>query len=168
MGLGRAGHHVLTILGGMNYGDLIDRGFGYIVLFAIGELFIGFAEEGMFRGIGVTAFRANGYTEAKVALWTSVIFGLTHSTNIFTEGAGAIPQVLVTAAAGLFFYLGRGLLLPVLLHAAWDFSLFTGNLSEDPYIGGVAFIAIDVILVIILLIGAKKLHLNGQPTATAA
>jgi uncharacterized protein len=47
----------------------------------------GFAEEGMFRGLGVAAFRVNGFTEAKVALWTCVLFGLAHATNLF-EGQG--------------------------------------------------------------------------------
>ena len=60
--------------------------------------------EGMFRGLDVVTFRVNGFTEVKVALWTCVLFGLAHPTNLVSEG----PKVLVTAAAGYFFYLTRG------------------------------------------------------------
>ena len=71
-------------------------------MLVVGFLFIGVSEELMFRGIGVTAFRQAGFTEGKVALWTCVLFGLAHATNIFSEGVGALTQVLVTVVAGYF------------------------------------------------------------------
>ena len=43
-----------------------------------------------------------------MALWTCVLFGLAHATNLVSEGPKALLQVLVTAAAGYFFYLTRG------------------------------------------------------------
>ena len=108
----------------------------------VGCLFIGVSEELMFRGIGVTAFRQAGFTEGKVALWTCVLFGLAHATNIFSEGLGALPQVLVTAVAGYFFYVTRrvsGLLIvSMIIHGLWDFGLFTTTLSTPTSIGGVA------------------------------
>ena len=97
----------VTALAGMNYAGLGKHSAGFIVLFALSMLGVGFAEEGMFRGLGVVTFRVNGFTEAKVALWTCVLFGLAHATNLVSEGPKALLQVLVTAAAGYFFYLTR-------------------------------------------------------------
>lgn len=71
---------------GMYYAGLADKGAGFVVTLAIAMLLVGFGEEGMFRGIGVTAFRVNGYPEWRVALWTSLVFGLAHATNLFQEG----------------------------------------------------------------------------------
>ena len=36
----------------------------------------------MFRGLGVTTFRVNGLPEARVALWSSVVFGLISSSVV--------------------------------------------------------------------------------------
>ena len=116
---------IIAAVAGMNYAGLGHRGAGFIVLFAVSMLGVGFAEEGMFRGLGVVTFRANGFTEAKVALWTCVLFGLAHATNLFSEGPKALIQVLVTAVAGYFFYLTRrvsgGLVVPAVVHGLWDF-----------------------------------------------
>jgi hypothetical protein len=43
------------------------------VLLLLGALMVGFAEEGMFRRIGVTTFRINGFSEGKVGLWSSCV-----------------------------------------------------------------------------------------------
>lgn len=169
---------VIAILIGTDYAELADRGALYIVLAAIGALMIGFTEETVFRGVGVTVFRANGYTETKVALWTCVIFGLAHATNFFSEGLSAALQVLTTIAAGFFFYLvrrlGRGLLLAILLHAAWDFSLFSTSLADKVYLPSVIFVLTDIVLVILLLVRRHRLELDGPagpvepPAAPAA
>ena len=47
----------------------------------IATQFVGWGEEGMFRGIGVTTLRDHGLTEGKVALWSSIIFGAVHLSN---------------------------------------------------------------------------------------
>ena len=105
----------------MNYSGLGNNGVGFTALLGISMLGVGFAEEGMFRGLGVVAFRANGFAEAKVALWTCVVFGLAHASNLFSEGPKALVQVLVTAVAGYFFYLIRRvshrLMVPAILTA---------------------------------------------------
>jgi len=85
---------LVTIAAGISYGNLADKGLTYTLMLLVGCLFVGVSEELMFRGIGVTAFRQAGFTEGKVALWTCVLFGLAHATNIFSEGVGALPQVL--------------------------------------------------------------------------
>lgn len=154
---------IAAVLVGTNYAKLADRGLGYSLLFLFGALLVGFTEETMFRGIGVWVFRSNGFGEAKVALWTCLIFGLAHGTNIFTEGAGAILQVLVTAIAGYFFYLTRRttgfIVVAMVIHALWDFGLFTTNLSDPMYTGAVVFILMDIVLAIVLLVRRKHIEL---------
>ena len=60
---------------GINYGGLADKGLGFTLLLLISCQFVGFSEEGMFRAIGVTTFRRNGFSEGQVALWTSACSG---------------------------------------------------------------------------------------------
>jgi membrane protease YdiL (CAAX protease family) len=147
----------------MNYAGLGQRGAGFTVLLAVTALGVGFAEEGMFRGLGVVTFRANRFTEAKVALWTSVLFGLAHATNLFTEGPKALIQVLVTAAAGYFFYLTRrvsgGLVVAAVLHGLWDFGAISGSVVADKsYLGAGLFILADITMVILLLIRRRHIE----------
>ena len=52
----------VTALAGMNYPGLGKHSAGFIVLLALSMLGVGFAEEGMFRGLGVVTFRASGFT----------------------------------------------------------------------------------------------------------
>ena len=54
----------LAIVLGIDYADLADKGLGFVLLLLLGALCVGFAEEGMFRGIGVTALRDHGLSEA--------------------------------------------------------------------------------------------------------
>ena len=137
----------------------------------VGCLFIGVSEEVMFRGIGVTVFRQAGLGEGMVALWTCVIFGLAHSTNIFTEGVSALTQVLVTAFAGLFFYITRRvsgtLIVPIIVHGLWDFGLFTNTLSTPTGTGAVLFILVDIILFIVALAAIRKLFPRHRSATVA-
>ncbi len=161
---------LVAIAAGISYGNLSDKGLTYTLMLLVGCLFIGVSEELMFRGIGVTAFRQAGFTEGKVALWTCVMFGLAHATNIFTEGLGALPQVLVTAVAGYFFYVTRrvsGLLIvSMIIHGLWDFGLFTNTLSTPTGTGGVAFILADIVLAIAAIVTIRKVFPRQRVQAT--
>lgn len=126
-------------------------------------LLVGFTEELMFRGVGVNVFRQNGFSEGHVALWTSVIFGLVHLSNAFTEGSSAILQAAVVATSGYFFYLalraGHGLWLPILVHALWDFSLLSslaGPDEPDAYFGIVLVILLQVVLIVVTLLRRRR------------
>ncbi len=159
---------VITALAGMNYAGLGHNGFGFTALLGLSMLGVGFAEEGMFRGLGVVAFRANGFAEAKVALWTCVLFGLAHATNLFSEGPRALIQVLVTAVAGYFFYLirrvSKGLMVAAVLHGLWDFGLISGSVVASKfYPGAIVFILADIILALIVLIRRHRI----EPAGTA-
>jgi uncharacterized protein len=161
---------IAVIVIGMNYPELADRGLGFTLAFLLGALFVGFAEETMFRGISISVLRRHGLTEGKVALWAAVIFGLAHGTNIFTEGTGALAQVLVTGVAGYFFYITRrvsgGIALCVVLHGLWDFSLLGGSIGEEMYPGAALFVIANVILAGFLI--ARRHHIEPASPATAA
>ncbi len=146
----------VTILLGTNYRLVAQQGAGYFIALLFGCLLVGTAEELMYRGIGVVTFRSLGFTEGKVALWVAVIFGLSHATNIISEGPKSIVQVLTTMVAGYFFYLirrvGGTLVLPMLIHGLWDFGLLTGVASGKAYLGSALFILADIVLAIIVFV----------------
>jgi uncharacterized protein len=166
----------VAVLGGSNYPELADKGAGFTLLLLLGALLVGCGEEAMYRGLGVTTFRVNGYSEGKVALWSSVLFGLSHGVNVFTsQGKVAFAQALAAIAAGYFLYLirrvGGGLWLPVMLHGLWDFDLFTALLSEDGavYAGtGLLFALADVLIVVILLVRRFRIEPEERAAGTPA
>jgi membrane protease YdiL (CAAX protease family) len=155
-----------TVLAGVNYIALGRKGAGFTALLALSMLAAGFAEEGMFRGLGVVTFRGNGFTEGKVAWWTCVLFGLAHATNLVSEGPRALVQVLATAVAGYFFYLTRrvsgGLAVPAVLHGLWDFGLISGLVvAGQAYAGRFLFVLADVLLAIIVLVRRHHIEPAG-------
>lgn len=146
-----------AILGGTNYGLIGERGATLFIVLLVGSLMVGFAEELMYRGVGVVAFRSNGYSEGKVALWVALLFGLSHATNLISEGIKSLGQVLITIVAGMFFYLIRRvsgtILAAMLIHGLWDFGLLTSQAGTTTYAAGaLLFIAADVILAILLVV----------------
>jgi hypothetical protein len=157
---------IITVLAGMNYAGLGHKSAGFTALLALTMLGVGFAEEGMFRGLGVVAFRVNGFTEAKVALWTCALFGLAHASNLFSEGPKALLQVLVTAVAGYFFYLIRrafsGLAAAALVHGVWDFGIISSQVvASKTYLGTGLFILADIVLALIVLIRRHHIEPAG-------
>ncbi|ANZ41716.1 hypothetical protein BBK82_42995 [Lentzea guizhouensis] len=118
-----------------NYPGLASKGLAFALLLLVATLMVGFAEELMFRGIGVVVFRGNGYSEFKVGLWTTVLFGAAHGTNIITTGPKALVQVVLTSATGLVFYLvlrSTGALVAAMAaHGLWDFSVLSGQVDPD-------------------------------------
>lgn len=152
-----------------NYSGLADRGLGFTLLLLVSTLMVGLAEEGMFRGLGVTVFRSNGFTEGKVALWSSVIFGLAHSTNLISEGPKAFVQVMVAAVAGYFLYLIRrrsgGLLVPALIHGLWDFSLVSSAVVPGKsYLGPTLNVLAVVVLAVVVIV--RRHHIEPAVPGT--
>ncbi len=166
----------VAVLGGINYPELADKGASFTLLLLLGALLVGCGEEAMYRGVGVTTFRVNGYSEGKVALWSSVVFGVCHGVNLFTsQGKIAFAQALVAVAAGYFLYLirrvGGGLLLPVMVHGLWDFGSFTALLSDDGavYPGtGLLFALADLLIVGILLVRRRRIEPEERAAGTPA
>lgn len=80
--------------GEINYSGLADKGGKFTLLLVLAALFVGFSEEGMFRVVVMTSLRRHGLTEGKVALWSSVIFGLVHIANLIGGDAKAFAQAI--------------------------------------------------------------------------
>ncbi|MEV7281682.1 CPBP family intramembrane glutamic endopeptidase [Streptomyces sp. NPDC093111] len=136
-------------------------------------LFVGIGEELMFRGIGVQVFKRAGLSEGKVALWSSVAFGIVHVSNAFGEGAQALLQAVIVSTSGYFFYLclrvGGTLLLPMLVHGLWDFSLVSNAVGLDPKAspGMVLPIVLQVVLIVLVIVKRRTIEPATTDNAVA-
>lgn len=151
-----------------NYTGLGEKGIVFALLLFISTMMVGFGEELVFRGIGVTAFRRGGFSEFKVGLWTTVIFGLAHGTNIFTAGPQALIQVVATTATGFVFYLilrsSGALVVSMAAHGLWDFSIISTQVNPDSPspLANLAAVALAIVLLVAVL-ARKRLGLPGPP-----
>ncbi|GAA5607962.1 CPBP family intramembrane glutamic endopeptidase [Streptomyces griseus] len=147
---------VLTV----NYPNLADQPLSLVLALIVMTLFVGIGEELMFRGIGVQVFKRAGLSEGKVALWSSVVFGVVHVSNAFGEGAQAILQAVIVSTSGYFFYLclrvGSTILLPMLVHGLWDFSLISNTVGADPKTSPGMILPILLQIALIVLVIVKR------------
>ena len=156
---------VVAILVGIDYSSLAQKDLLFILTLLIATQFVGWGEEAMFRGIGVTTLRDHGLSEGKVALWSSVIFGAVHLTNVIGHGWSAIPQAVVVSLAGYFFYLIRrvsgGNVLNSVIHGLFDFTIITGTVilvDQTAYVGAFAPILVYVVLGIVLFLARHRIE----------
>lgn len=155
---------IVVALVGINVANLADQTAGLIVGLVVLGIFVGVGEELMFRGIGVVTFRRGGFSEGRVALWSSLIFGLVHVSNAIGAGPRALLQAAIVSTSGYFFYLARRsggtILLAMLAHGLWDFSLFSSLAGTDPepYFGMVLVILLQVGLIVLLLVRRRRIE----------
>lgn len=157
---------IIAILLGINYTGLSEKGLGFTLALLFATQLVGWGEEGMFRGLGVTVLRQYHITEGKVALWSSVIFGAVHISNILGGDTKAFAQAIAVSFAGYFFYLIRRVsgsnILNSIIHGLFDFTIIAGTglllQNDKPYIGATAAILVYIIVGIVLLIGHKKIE----------
>ncbi|MGI9666122.1 MAG: CPBP family intramembrane glutamic endopeptidase [Acidimicrobiia bacterium] len=160
---------VLTLLVGIDYGNLGELDSELLLWIGIGSLLVGFNEELMYRGLAIVGFRGS-VSEGYVWLWTSVLFGLLHSINfLLGQGLGAtLQQVVVTFAIGSGMYIARrttGLIVvPMVMHALWDFSSFTQ--SEGRSISGLLSYVALLAVIIGLIAGRKHLFASTESEQT--
>ncbi|XIE81290.1 CPBP family intramembrane glutamic endopeptidase [Streptomyces sp. SBR177] len=156
---------------GLNYGHLADQSPSLVACLLLLGLFVGVGEELMFRGIGVHVFRRAGFTEGKVALYSSLVFGLVHVSNALGQGPQAVLQALIVSTSGYFFYLclrvGGVILLPMLVHGLWDTSLVSNLVGDTPQasLGMVLVILLQIVLIVVLLV--RRRTIEPAPTALA-
>lgn len=123
---------VIGTIGNVAYGNIADRSTTFILYAAIATALVGFSEELMTRGLLLRGARGSGFSEVKVMLFTSGLFGAMHALNIFNgqDVKTTFTQVLFTFGAGAVYYAifrKTGFLwVTMVLHATWDFSLLTG------------------------------------------
>lgn len=161
---------LVGIVLGIDYPQLADNGLGFTLALLLATQLVGWGEEGLFRGIGVTVPRDHGLTERRVALWSSVVFGAVHLSNAVGRGAGAIPQAVIVSFAGYFFYLvrrvSRGNVLNSVIHGLFDFALLSVSaiaVDQEPYAGMAAPILVYPIVLVLVLV--RRRHIEPEPAA---
>ncbi|HEX4444791.1 MAG TPA: CPBP family intramembrane glutamic endopeptidase [Galbitalea sp.] len=102
---------VLRLIG-INYGSYAS---GVVITTFVIGLFIGFTEELLYRGIVVRILRNGGHSERVVAVVSSLLFGLSHLTNL------ASGQPIGTVALTVLFTFGFGMMMYLVMRA-------TGNI----------------------------------------
>lgn len=155
---------LLGIIGVTNYGGLAHSGLLHTLVLLAAVLLVGFAEELLFRGLGVAAFQSKGRSELAVAAWTSLVFGIAHGTNGFITGdfGAALLQVVLTTLTGAVFYVvlrtTGSLVVAMAAHGLWDFGILSTqiDLSNTHDIVNLAPILI-IFLLLIVLIGRKRM-----------
>lgn len=162
---------LVSILTTTGYSNIANQSAALVLLLLASTLLVGVGEELMFRGISVVALRENGLTEGKVALWSSVLFGAVHMTNIFTEGPPAFLQAAVVSVTGYFFYLTRRsfgtILVPMVLHGLYDFSIFSHAIGlPKPEASPQTLIPMLTTLVLGIIVFARRKKI--EPTAPRA
>lgn len=153
-----------------DWSNLADKGGTYIVAVAVTTLLVGISEETMFRGVFVVGVRRLGNSEMSVWFWSTLAFALIHSGNaVVGAGPGVVLQVALTFFAGTLFYIARRatgtLVVPILLHALWDFSTFshTGDLRAVSTLASQALALTAIVLFVVVMI---KRHDWADTTAT--
>ncbi len=152
---------IISILLVTDYAQLMKIDTSLLATLLLAVVLIGIGEELMFRGLILETLReGTSRNEFQAAMLMAALFGGAHITNIFTEGSTALIQVFITALAGLLYYiilrLSGSLLLPVLLHAAWDFSLFSSKVGENPQTSELAGISLLTIIVLSMIVFIKR------------
>jgi hypothetical protein len=178
----------IAVLLGIDYGNLGNMGAAMILWLALGTALVGFSEEIAYRGLAVVGFRG-GYSEVKVWLFTSILFGLLHGVNVVL-GQGAVltvRQVIFAFVIGSVFYAIRRIsgtiVVAMVVHALWDFGTFThvaGTTSgaaaaQTDIPTGAAAAGLQSLLmlvaIILVIVGAKKIlrpKASAQPRAVQA
>jgi hypothetical protein len=130
----------------------------YFAVLGAATLMVGFNEELLFRGILAHGARGTGlWTEARVMLVSAVGFGLFHLPNVLAGQAlgPTLVQVAYAAVMGIALYasmrVSGTILLPVAMHALWDFSTFSAKTGQ---MAGSLSLAVLVCLVVIVALCA--------------
>jgi hypothetical protein len=98
----------------------------------------------LFRRIALQAMR-DRYREARAAWPSSAMPGLLHLADVIVSGGAAVFQAFWAIGVGYLPYLcrrvGRGVVLPIVVHWLWDSSTFGAELGldDDPVLGDLQF-----------------------------
>jgi membrane protease YdiL (CAAX protease family) len=124
---------------------------------AISVLVVATSEELAFRGFLLRAMR-DRYSEFTAALITTLLFGVAHMLN---GGFSNVVQGLLTFMLGYLLYVTRrvskGILVPILIHAWWDFCVLSGDLGPGATETSSLFTAavVELVLFVIAMAGYR-------------
>lgn len=156
---------ITTSLATVDYSRLRAAGAGVTLALLLATLLIGTAEELMFRGVVLQALR-DRHREGVAAVLTALLFGALHLI------AGPLAGIS-SAIGGYLWYASRrvsgGLLVPILAHALWDFSVFSHLASSDPAesaSGPIVALLVSAGLLVVLVVGRKAIDVPAAGAAT--
>lgn len=145
-----------------------------VLLVLVSGLLVGYVEELLYRGVAVKMLRGTGRRELGVAALSSLLFGLSHSVNLFTgQAVSTVASTMVyTVAFGALMYLtmrAAGFILAaMLLHGLTDPTtiLATGGIDKMPGSGGSSALA-DVagLFTVVLVVAGIGMLLCVRGTA---
>ncbi|MFF1831307.1 type II CAAX prenyl endopeptidase Rce1 family protein [Paenarthrobacter sp. NPDC058040] len=151
--------------------DYDSVGFDVVATWLLAGLFVGFAEETLTRGFVVNLLRKARYREIVVAVVSAAVFAGLHAGNLLSGQSlfATLVQLLYTFAFGICMYLALrlsgSLIVPILLHASTDPSIFLQ--SAHAASGPLAAIAgLGNIVVIVVGLGSL-FFIRGRVAATA-
>ncbi|WP_159744345.1 CPBP family intramembrane glutamic endopeptidase [Luteimonas cellulosilyticus] len=143
----------------------------YLGMLALAMLLVGFCEEVLTRGVLLVGLRGSCRSEVLVWFWSSLVFGAMHAMNgLLGVGWMALVQVLFAFCAGTCLYLIRRLtghlFVPILVHAAWDFSTFVPAAGGAPSPAGAVGLLMVTHLASLILVALFFRH--RTPAASRA
>jgi membrane protease YdiL (CAAX protease family) len=124
-----------------NWNTYVNTDLRILFLFALSTMAVGIAEELAFRGtilpLLIISFANRKQPILKSAILSSLMFGLVHFINLFSQpenSIGIISQVFFATAIGVFFcglmVRTENILIPCILHALVNFSFGAGELKQ--------------------------------------
>jgi membrane protease YdiL (CAAX protease family) len=149
-----------------DWGRIGSAGGALIASLAVSVLAVAASEELVFRGFVLRAMR-DRYPELTAALVTTLLFGVAHMLN---GGFGNVVQGLLSFMTGFLFYAARrasrGIVLPILLHAWWDFAVFSAELG--PGSADASSLFGGAVIVVVLFVVALAAYRLWQPRSAAS
>ena len=149
-------------------GNFFSNSITYILVAAVAMACVGFSEEILFRGIVLRGARGSGYSETNVMLIVAVTFGVWHLANVVLGSplGGVLFQVVQASILGGTFYMifrKSGLLIvPMILHAFHDFSLFTKGADVTSARAWLGFVTLGLPVVYLILLVAARKYINAK------
>lgn len=155
---------IISNIAASNFGNASLQLISYIF---IGTAMVGYCEEILFRGLVLRGARGSGLSELRVMLVVALSFGLFHSVNFFLgqDLVATLQQVVFATINGAIFYMifrKSGLLIvPMVLHGLWDFSVFMrgATLGDNPTLAPVTMVIGVIGLYVPIILLLASLHL---------
>jgi CAAX protease family protein len=159
---------VIAIIGNFLKGNIGSLDTTLIVTIFIATAFVGYSEELLTRGLLIRGARGSGLSEVKVFLIVMLVFGLFHGINILLGQniVSTLQQIVLAGLTGGVYYAifrKTGFLVVVMvLHALFDFSLLSQSMVQYALIGLLVSV-VTYLSYILLLPAARNFNVKKDP-----